>query len=192
MLETEMKNSTKIKHKIWEKLMELGCQNVWFHGKYRCLLKVALFTESCWNVKFLLVLWCISAPVWWQKASQKRCWKVSCFLIVFWTLFVTFLIPKAPPPAPKTWVRWKTESCAFFFKDQNGADCAAGDAGSAGDDGAAGAAGDADAAGDAAKCNPCLIKKLSETELKNNTKIKHNVQEKLMAVRCQNVWSHCK
>ena len=43
---TEVENSTEIRWDFHEKLMEMRCQNVRFHGKYRCLLKVALFTKS--------------------------------------------------------------------------------------------------------------------------------------------------
>ena len=43
---TDMENNTKIKYIFHELLMALRCKNVRIHGKYRCLLKVALFTES--------------------------------------------------------------------------------------------------------------------------------------------------
>ena len=41
-----MENNTKIKYLFHELLMALRCKHVRIHGKYRCLLKVAIFAKS--------------------------------------------------------------------------------------------------------------------------------------------------
>jgi len=46
MSKTKVKNYTKSNHNFHEKLMELMCRMCDFHGKYQCLLKVAIFAKS--------------------------------------------------------------------------------------------------------------------------------------------------
>ncbi len=67
----EVKNNTEIKQDFHEKLTELRCQNVRYHGKYRCLLKVTLFTKKLTKILKFVAFGCHFCTLFGTKSYPK-------------------------------------------------------------------------------------------------------------------------